>query len=362
MSSYSFQSGRNDLNTTRFADIPEPEEVQLADNEALLRVDAFALTANNITYGVAGDSALGYWKFFPADEGWGHVPVWGMSTVLRSNHPGLTEGQRYFGYYPMASYLKVQPEKVSDRGFVDGAEHRQGQAPVYNQYALVSEANGFTEGHDDHQMIYKGLFATSFVIDDFLDDNDNFGATQVVISSASSKTSFGLAYLLHSNRNLNVVGLTSASNKAFVESMGIYHEVLSYEDVENLDPGVKTAFVDMAGNRQVLERIHNHFNDNLVCSSGVGITHWEARDGADPASLPGAKPTMFFAPAQMQKRNGDWGPEVYQQKLNDAWTAFLGRVDEWVHINHPEGRQGLEETYRTVLSGADPDQSYVVKP
>jgi hypothetical protein len=359
MSDYSFEVTRTDLESVRTVDLPPRESVELAPGEALVSVDRFALTANNITYGVAGD-LIGYWQFFPADGDWGRIPVWGIGTVVQSNGSGLEAGQRYYGYYPMSSYLLVRPEGVSARGFTDGAEHRAPLPPVYNQYALMSPENGFDARYDDHQMVYRPLFTTSFVLDDYLDDNDFFGAETVILSSASSKTSFGLAYLLHKNRGVKVCGLTSDSNRAFVESLGIYDQVVSYDEISSLDAGTSVAFVDMAGNRSVLEKLHRHFGDNMLCSCGVGITHWGDRDGAEPASLPGAKPTMFFAPSQIQKRNQDWGPEKFQQELANAWGQFLGVVDAWVSINHPAGAQGMRETYETVLAGARPDQAYVV--
>ena len=53
---------------SEFPDSPE-------DGQCLLRIDRFALTANNITYAVAPD-AMGYWNFFPSDQdGFGRVPV-----------------------------------------------------------------------------------------------------------------------------------------------------------------------------------------------------------------------------------------------------------------------------------------------
>jgi hypothetical protein len=359
MSNYSFEVTRSDLAKNRQIDMPDAAGVELADGEAILSVDKFALTANNITYGVAGDM-IGYWQFFPAEGDWGRIPVWGIGTVLRSNNDKLSVGQEFYGYFPMSSYLVVKPENVSTRGFTDGATHRAALPPVYNQYALMTAENGFDRRFDDHQMIYRPLFTTSFVLDDYLFDNDFFGAKRVILSSASSKTSFGLAFLLHNNRNVAVTGLTSPSNKAFVESLDIYDEVVTYDELSNLDAGDKVAFVDMAGNRTVLETLHHHYGDNMVCSCGVGITHWESRDGQEPATLPGAKPAMFFAPSQIQKRNKDWGPEKFQQELASAWAAFIPAVDSWLAINHPEGPQGMKETFELVLSGAKPDQAYVV--
>ena len=57
-----FELNRKDLHDSRFV-VGEPPS--LADGEALLRVESFGLTANNITYAVFGD-AMNYWDFFPA--------------------------------------------------------------------------------------------------------------------------------------------------------------------------------------------------------------------------------------------------------------------------------------------------------
>lgn len=359
MSNYSFEVTRSDLAKTQFVDIPAPEEATLAAGEVIISVDKFALTANNITYGVAGD-LIGYWQFFPAEGDWGQIPVWGIGTVTHSKHPDMQVGQRFYGYYPMSSYLKVKAEHVTARGFTDGAEHRAALPIVYNQYALMTQDNGFAPDKDNHQMVYRPLFTTSFVLDDYLFDNDFFGAKTIILSSASSKTSFGLAFLLHQREDIKVVGLTSNGNRAFCQSLGIYDQVVSYDDIASLSDDEAVAFVDMAGNRTVLEQLHHHYQDNMKASCGVGITHYDSRDGADPATLPGATPAMFFAPSQIEKRNKDWGPEAFQAKLASAWSDFLGVVDNWVSINEPQGRDGMRSTYETVLGGASPDQSYVV--
>jgi hypothetical protein len=58
---------RDDWKQHRFDDAPAPN---LTDGQVLFRVDRFALTANNISYALAGE-ALRYWDFFPAPPGWG---------------------------------------------------------------------------------------------------------------------------------------------------------------------------------------------------------------------------------------------------------------------------------------------------
>ena len=357
MKSYSLEVTRKNLEQARLVELPDADKVQLADGEALIRVNSFGLTANNITYGVAGD-IIGYWQFFPASGEHGRIPVWGIGAVLRAGNTELVEGAEYYGYYPMSSYLVVRPGQISDRGFVDIAEHRTGLPPAYNQYSLMTEANGFDRRHDAHRQVYYPLFVTGFILDDWLADNDFFGAEKIILSSASSKTAFSLAFLLKRNRQCHVIGLTSEQNRKFVQDMGIYDEVATYDEVEQVTKG-KAAFVDMAGNPQVRARVHHHFGEDLVCSSGVGVTHWESRSDGKESSLPGARPSMFFAPDQIQKRSKEWGPARLQQEMQRAWSAFLDSVDDWAGIHEARGGDAMLAAYRKVLQGAPPNQSQI---
>lgn len=356
MSSYDFGVKRANLSETRVEAVEMPA---LGPGEVLFRVDSYALTANNITYGVAGD-LIGYWRFFPAEGEWGRIPVWGIGTVLASDVEGIAVGNRYYGYFPMSGHLVVKPGHARPHGFADHSAHRQELPPVYNQYSLMTEALGFHSRYDRHQMIYRPLFTTSFMLADWLVDNGFFGAPQVVLASASSKTAFGTAFLLR-GRAQKIVGLTSQANRAFVERLGLYDAVLTYDEVTSLDAAVPTAYVDMSGNRRVLAAMHHHFGANLVNSCSVGITHHDAREGEDPRTLPGARPTLFFAPSQIQKRNKEWGPAVYQQKLGAAWQAFLEVVDDWVEIVEAPAPEQLQRVYGTVLAGPAPDKAYVMK-
>jgi hypothetical protein len=345
---------RSNLRTAKFSDA---DPLTAAEGEAVVAIERFALTANNITYGVAGD-IIGYWNFFPAPDGWGRIPVWGIGRVSSSAHPDIRAGDRYYGYFPMSDELLVRPEKISPRGFTDAAEHRALLPIVYNNYSSMTPENGFDPAFDNHQMLYRPLFTTSFVLDDFFRDSDFFGAENVILGSASSKTAFGLAFMLQRAKQTQVIGLTSPGNLSFVRNLGLYDEVLTYDDVQSL-PTAPSAYVDMSGNRELLASIHHHLNVNLVNSCGVGLTHWEAREGEDPASLPGAKPTMFFAPTQIVKRSEELGPAEYQRRIGEATGEFFERVDEWVTIEERPFEE-FTTVFETVLNGASPDRGYVV--
>ncbi len=226
---------RRELHTVRRVD-RDPGE--LAEGATRLRVDGFALTSNNITYGVFGD-ALRYWEFFPPspdDRGieWGRIPVWGFGEVVESRSGDAIVGERFYGYFPMSSQLDVVPGRSDERGFTDMAEHRAPMAGAYNRYLRVAADPIYRADREDHQMLLWPLFFTSFVVEDFLVDNGLFGADQIVISSASSKTAIGTAFLAHSRGHAEVVGLTSARNRDFVEGLGCYHAVLSYDEIDSL--------------------------------------------------------------------------------------------------------------------------------
>lgn len=349
---------KDDLRTTRLDKSTLPTTDELADGQVLFKVDEFALTANNITYAVFGD-AMQYWNFFPAEEGWGRIPVWGFADVVASKATGVDVGERFYGYFPMATHLVVDAVRVSDAGLFDGAAHRAELSPVYNNYLRVTTDAGYDANREAEQSLFRPLFTTSFLIDDFLEDNQFFGAATVVLSSASSKTSLGLAFMLKQRADIRVVGLTSPGNVPFVTSVGYYDDVVVYDAIKDMSCDGNVAFVDMAGDAGVRSAIHHQFGDRLTCSCAVGGTHWEQGGGGD--ALPGATPTLFFAPSQIQKRNADWGAEVLQGKIAEAWGAFLATIDGWMSVERHHGADAVDATYALVLEGkVKPDAGIIV--
>jgi hypothetical protein len=313
-----------------------------------------------------------YWDFFPApDAAWGCLPVWGFATVAESLVDGLATGRRVYGYFPAGTHLVVEPARLGASGFSDGAAHRQDLAAVYNHYAFCDADPGWQARTEGLQALLKPLFTTSFLLDDFLADHGFFGARQLLLSSASSKTAFGTAVCLAQRSGASavpaVVGLTSAAHVDFTRSLGCYGSVLDYAALETLDPAVPTVFVDFAGNAALRRRVHTHFDGTLTYSCSIGGTHWQALGSG--AQLPGPRPTLFFAPAQVKRRSGPppegWGPGGLQQRLGQAWRAFMQHVDRpdshWLRIEQRQGAQALEAAYRALLEGqADPQQGLMV--
>jgi len=345
-----FVVSRQELATSRFVPATPPDDVVLAEGEILVDVDQFAFTANNVTYGVVGDM-MAYWSFFPAEEGWGRIPVWGFGEVRRSNHPDVAVGERLYGYFPMSTYVVLKAGAVTPTHVVEGSAHRAQLSPFYNQYVRSRTDPLYAADTEDQQMLFRPLFLTAFLIDDFVAEHDLFGATSVLLTSASSKTAFALASLLSKNRRApgKIVGLTSERNVEFVRGLGCYDQVLRYADVETLAAATPVVIVDMAGDGALLTALHRHFGQNVRYSCLVGITHWDRMDR--PAELPGATPTFFFAPDRAQKRLTDWGPDEFGRRTVEAWKQFLVDAKDWITVRHGRGREAVEQVYRDTVAG-----------
>jgi hypothetical protein len=276
--------------------------------------------------------------------------------VTESRCEGVAAGERFYGFWPIASEVVLQPMRVNAAGFSDGAEHRRDLHAVYNHYLRCSADPGYAPAHEAEQALLRPLFVTSFLIDDFLADNDFFGAGTVILSSASSKTAYGTAFRLAQRRGAGgakVLGLTSPANLAFTQGLGCYDAVLAYDAVDTLPADVPTVYVDFSGSVGLRARIHQRFGDRLRYSCSVGGTHWDELGSGK--GLPGPKPTLFFAPAQIKKRNADWGPAGLQQRIAEAWSAFMRPVtaaeQPWLRVVHGRGRAAIEAAYAALLAG-----------
>ena len=357
---FDFLVRKDALAETRIAPAADLNAVDLKPGQVVAAVDRFAFTANNITYAVFGEM-MRYWDFYPAPEGWGRIPVWGFAAIKRSDCASVQPGERLFGYWPMSTWTVLEPVQVTAASFHDASAHRQHLHALYNSYTRVVADPGYDPRREDLQMLLRVLFLTSFLIDDFLADNSFFGARSVVIASASSKTALSLAYCLHANRRgqVEIVGLTSPSNAAFVEGLGCYDTVLHYGDLASLPASTPTVFVDMAGDGGVVSAVHHHFGEALKYSCVVGGTHWNKV--AFGQALPGVQPVLFFAPDQAAKRTKEWGAAGLQQRMGKAWLDFVEPASNWIRVVHGRGPVAIERVYQEVLAGrAKPDEGQVL--
>ena len=158
-----------------------------------------------------------------------------------------------------------------------------------------------------------------------------FGAEQLVIVSASSKTAIGLAYALADDNNARaVIGLTSTGNVGMVETLGLYELVLPYGALSSVDATRPTAIVDMSCSGGVLSDLHLHLGNNIrYCSNvGVGVTHWS--DNATGPEFIRERSAMFFAPGHIKKRAAEWGPGEFENRAHVFWRRAAERSRLWL--------------------------------
>ena len=357
-----FQVLKHQLGNTRVLETQDVDEsAPLNDGELLVKVNTFSYTANNITYGVAGDQ-LGYWQFFPAQdsqqEGWGIIPVWGFGTVVNSQCEGVEKGERIFGYFPSAHYLKMANVNVSPNKLIDGASHRSKLPPAYNRYRRVNQEPGYRPELDAAMMLLWPLHVTSFSLWDKLCMHDYFGAKQILVLSASSKTSLGLGFALREDKDAPTsIGITSQGNQDWVESVDLYDEVLSYQQVKGLDI-VDTAIVDMSGNAGLLNELQAHLGDNLKFCLNVGLTHWDEM-GAK-VEIPKDRKEFFFAPGHIQVRIKEWGPDEFDKRSTDFLARSTMNSQHWMKVRTIDGLNALKDIYPDIANGKIPPQDGII--
>jgi hypothetical protein len=203
--------------------------------------------------------------------------------------------------------------------------------------------------HLDEMLLLRPLFGTSFLLDDYLSGDD----TPVVLGSASSKTAYGLAFLL-SRGGRPVIGLTSARNREFTESLGLYDRVLAYDEIDAL-AGEAVVFVDMSGDGAVRDGLHR--SADVRRDVVVGATHWQ-----DLQSGTGEWQTdFFFAPTHIEQMTERLGGDAMQQRMGEAWNALAARVGDWMKIEHGSGPDDVQRVWQALVDGdVDPRRGHVL--
>jgi hypothetical protein len=129
--------------------------------------------------------------------------------------------------------------------------------------------------------------------------------------------------------------------------------------VTSLPADTPVAFVDMAGNSELREKLHRHFGDQMKYSGRIGLTHRSS--SPDEPVLPGAKPIWFFAPDHIRKRAKEWGPGGVDARFGAAWSGFAPTLDRWLTVTEGRGPAAVQAAYLDTLNGrVPPDQGHIL--
>ena len=228
------------------------------------------------------------------------------------------------------------------------APHRAELPAVYNSY--VRAARRAERRTRTRQALFRPLFGTSFLIDDFLDESDFFDAGTVVLGSASSKTALGIAFMLARPRGRAGDRPDLPARAEFVRGLGRVrpgrHLRRDGLAARTRPPYTWTCRATPA----CAAAVHRHYGDALAYDCVVGVSHWD-KAFADPGPLPGPAPELFFAPDRFRKRGEDWGPGGLQSRVRDAWGPFEDWLSGWLEVVHGSGPEDVERAYLELVDG-----------
>jgi hypothetical protein len=260
----------------------------------------------------------------------------------------------------MASHATLEPADVAQGRFRDGAPHRALAAAPYNEYQRISGDPAFEGRQGDYLILLRPLFLVSWLASIHFTENAFFGAQNVIITSASSKTAIALAYLLHkSGASIEVIGLTSSRNVPFVKQLDYYDRVVSYDNLDELEPGRTSVLFDIAGDGELRAKIHALYGNNLRHSAQVGLAHWDAPAQTEPLS--GPAPTRFFGPDHMGPLREKWGVVEFEERRRAAALDFINSFGSLLSVRERLAPDNITDTYLEVLNGhAPPEVGYIL--
>lgn len=231
-------------------------------------------------------------------------------------------------------------------------------------------------------MLYRPLFWTSFWCEDWLQAFAYRGADHVLISSASAKTAFCLAYLLRKRKQEHqfafwIVGLTSRRNVAFTRGLRLYDDVLGYDGFESSDvlqpSSGKWLYIDVAGNDELNSKLQTHFSTSKFSLTSVqlGLTNLSpsASSAASTKFTTNISPSgpgqtssgdhmgmeQFFMPEWLAVRKNQLSIAQITSMQAKAWGELMHDGKEWVRLEHAFGGERVLQAYKKVAQrGTDP--------
>lgn len=355
-----FQISKSDFTQVRVIE-SDFHDHQLANGQILVQVEQFAYTTNNISYAIAGER-FGYWKYFPTSNGtddWVVTPVWGFGKVIKTNNSDVTLNSVIYGFLPTADQVILTPTQVSQFAFVENSLHRKDLDLFYNQYEIVTENLHYSRADDNARMVFGPLHQTAFVMLHFLQDSAWKGAEQIIILSASSKTSLGMAYgFCNADAKPTLVGVTSSKNVESLDRLNLYDEIVSYDNIEGITSDVPTLLIDMSGRNEIINDLFSKLGDQMISCIQVGRTHWT--EPRSKSEVPREKIDFFFAPTYMVNKQKEWGKDTYDAALADFVKASTAKISTWLSYISHTSFEDLAKVHQRLSNGSVPPEEATI--
>jgi len=329
----------------------------------------------------------------------GLIPVWGFGTITNSSHPKIHVGERVYGYFAPTRYLlvSISPSDLNKFSFYVSRPHLPADRRPYNQIIRCTADPQYTPTSigEDLTMLYRPLFWTSYWCEDWIHwSNYRSGVSHILISSASSKTAFCLAYLVGKrirrgeiNKDTKIIGLTSKRNVSFTKRLELYHEVLDYDSfttAHSFQGGQdsKWLYVDVAGNKELNKKIHAHFalpsTGKFAAKITLGLTNLQpskadtaptelgtnpfkdTSHGSTSTSSSWPREEFFFMPEWLHIRRHQIPVLEIFRRQNKAWQELMEDCTDWVELDYVYGAARVEEAYlKLSREGLGPDKGLI---
>ena len=265
-SPWRFPISRNDPTKTKITSDKPIEREDLNVGQSLISIERFSFTANNILYVSMGNQNR-YWDLFPAEGEWGNSPAWGVGRVLESKSDILKKGSLIFGFFPLASQCIIQPGELGPRHIVDNAQHREALAPAYNRYTRIDGNEHFHGLSGDWQILLRPLALVGLLAAYYFEDQNYYGADVMYVTSASSKTGIGVGLMIkNQSPAIKVIGITSPGKTDYVADLGVYDEVIDYDNLTDLKKAVGIP------NKQRERECASYFEAQRPHATGIIVT------------------------------------------------------------------------------------------
>lgn len=300
------------------------------------RVLQFALSANVVTYVLTG-GRFGYWSIFPARDPWIVPPAWGEAE--------LDDGKAVYGLVPIGSHTPLKLEATRS-GWREASANREAVDPGYNLYI---PATGSARQRED-ALQFRPLVVLGLVLARWLRDESWFGASRVLVTSASSKTALG--YAMQHSDDLPLDALTSARSRAFVEKTGQYRHTFTYVDLPQSN--ADTLILDFAGDPALIRHLRESHNARVTVVR-IGITHANNTLFEDE--------TVFFAPQRIAHEIAGQGFDAFERDRAAAIAEFAEQSSNWFVREYLDGQEAIVGTFRDLLAGrVAPDRLLIARP